>query len=146
MAAAKHGFRRRQWLVNRPMQFAFARAVLGGFALFMGLTLAAICAALWMTVSMFQLQHDPVTMALFRTVAWVVVLELLLITPLVVWFGIRLTHTVAGPLVRIQAALAQMTAGRFDVRLVLRRGDHLQELADAVNGLAASLRSPKGKT
>jgi len=55
--------------------------------------------------------------------------------------GIVLTHKVAGPLIRIQAALVRMTHGDYDVNLRLRRADALVELAEGINRLAESLRT-----
>ena len=102
--------------------------------------LGSIYLALWMTLKAFGLSDDPVTLALVTTVGLVVTLEVLLIAPAVIWIGVRLTHKVAGPLVRINAALQQMARGDFHVHLRLRKGDALGEVAEAINALAASLR------
>ena len=96
--------------------------------------------ALWFTLYSFELLQDAYLVALFRTVSWTMVLELIVLAPLVSVFGIRLSHKVAGPLVRIRAALADMAQGRFDIRITLRKGDALTELAEDINRLAESLR------
>jgi len=127
-------------LVDRTFQFRFVRVLL---LVLCFLTLAAmggVYLALQVTLRTFELVRDPVSVSLFSTVGLFVALELLLISPLVAWIGILLTHKVAGPLVRIHAAVAQMTEGNFDVRLKLRKGDALEDLAEAMNRLAASLR------
>jgi len=93
------------------------------------------------TLYSFELLQETYLVALFNTVSWTVVLELIVLVPIVSWLGIRLTHKVAGPLVRIHAALSEMSQGNFDIHIRLRKGDALGELADDINRLAAFLRS-----
>lgn len=134
-------YRRQRWLVNRPLQLRFVKAMVLVLCVTAAAAVAAVYLAVWVTLSSFELSHDPLIVSLFNTVCWMIVLELLLVTPLVVWFGVRLTHKVAGPLVRIDAALHRLARGDFNVHLTLRRGDSLVELADAINALAATMRS-----
>ena len=136
-------YHRRQWIVNRKLQFRFIRAIVLFLFLVLLATFAAIYAALWSTLYTFELLQDPVTVSIFTVAGWLLALELLLLTPIMIWIGIRLTHKVAGPLVRIRAALAQLTAGHADLHLTLRKGDELLELAEDINRLAASLRARK---
>ena len=134
-------YRRRQWIVNRALQFHFIGVML---LILCALTLAALAgvySALWITLNLFDLLDDPVSISLFTMVGLIVVLELLVVAPIVGWIGIGLTHKVAGPLVRIQAALTKMSEGDFDVHLTLRKGDMLGELANLINRLSTSLRN-----
>ena len=85
--------------------------------------------------------RDPLAVAQATAIGLMVTLELLIIAPVVVLVGVRLTHKVAGPLVRINAALQQLTRGDYNVQITLRRGDSLVELADTINALAGSLRA-----
>ena len=140
-AGSARGYRRRQLLVNRPFQFRFVGAMLLFLCVLTVATLGAIYFALWGTLYTFQLLDDPVTVSLFTTAGLVLATELLLLAPAIVWMGILMTHKVAGPLVRIHAALLQMNQGDFNVNLKLRKGDALMDLADDINRLAASLRS-----
>ena len=97
--------------------------------------------ALWLTLYSYELLNDASIVALFNTVSWTVVLELIVLVPIVSWLGILLTHKIAGPLVRIRAALADMENGKFDIHIQLRKGDALVDLAEDINRLAAFLRS-----
>ena len=133
-------YRRRKWVVNRPLQFRFVKAMLLVLCLMAVAGLSAIYVSIWVTVSSFELSHDPVIVSLLSTVSWTIALALLLMAPAVICLGILLTHKVAGPLVRIHAALTQMANGNFDVHMTLRKGDELIELAETVNYLAAFLR------
>ena len=134
-------YRRRQLIVNRPLQYRFIGAMLVILLVLSGIGLASVYVTLWTTLQAFGLEHDAVTVALFTTVGWSLALEFLIVAPFVIWMGVLLTHKVAGPLVRIQAALTRMTNGNYDVHLQLRKLDALKELAEGINRLAASLRA-----
>ncbi len=140
-ATARRVYQRRHWLVNPSLQYRFIGVMLLLLLLLSIGALTSVYLALWMTLHTYGLSHDPLVVAQFTTVGLMVTLELLLIAPIVIWIGIRLTHKVAGPLVRISAALQQMAEGDFNVHLKLREGDSLVELAEAINVLAVSLRS-----
>ena len=112
--------RRRQWLVNRRLQWRFVRAMLLVLCVMAVAALVAVYLGVWATLASFGLTQDPLIVSLFNTTWWVIVLELILMAPVVMWLGIRLTHKVAGPLVRIQAALNQMSEGTFDIHISLR--------------------------
>jgi nitrogen fixation/metabolism regulation signal transduction histidine kinase len=135
--------RRRQLIVNRPLQYRFIGAMLLILLVLSGIGLATVYVTLWTTLRTFGLERDTVAVALFTTVGWSLTLELLIVAPFVIWMGVLLTHKVAGPLVRIQAALTRMTNGNYDVHLQLRKPDALKELAEGINRLAASLRAPR---
>lgn len=141
MAAIARLYRRSQLIVDRSFQFRFVGVMLAALCVLTMAALAGVYFALWLTLYTFELLRDPVAVSLFTTVGLLVALEFLVIAPFVAWFGIVLTHKVAGPLVRIHAALSQMSEGKFDVHITLRKGDALMDLAEAVNRLAACLRS-----
>ena len=132
--------RRRTWLVNRPLQLRFVKAMLVILCVMAVASVVAVFIAIRLTRVSFQLASEPAIRALLDSVGWLIFLELLALTPVVVCLGILLTHKVAGPLLRIQAALAQMAKGNFDIHLTLRKQDELIELAEVVNQLADSLR------
>jgi methyl-accepting chemotaxis protein len=134
-------YRRRQLLVNRPLQYRFIGAMLLLLLALTAIGLATVYVTLWMTLRAFGLEHDVVAVALFTTVWWSLTVELLLVAPFVIWMGVVLTHKIAGPLVRIHAALARMANGHYDVRLRLRKRDALVELAEDINRLAESLQT-----
>jgi len=141
MGRHARSYQRRQWLVDRRLQLRFVWAVVFLLLLSSLAVVGGMCWALWFTLYSFELLKDAPLVALFNTVAWTVILELIFLIPLVVWVGILLTHKVAGPLVRIRATLSEMAKGNFDLHIKLRKGDALGELAEDINRLAAFLRS-----
>jgi signal transduction histidine kinase len=139
-APGRPRYHRRQWIVNRDLQYPFVRLTILLLCLMAAAALVAVSVAMQLTLSTFELLDDIVVTSLFKMIFWMVVLELILVIPLAAWLGILWTHKVAGPLVRIHASLQRMTQGDFNIQLKLRQGDSLVELADAINQLAASLR------
>ena len=133
-------YRRRHWLVNPSLQYRFIGVMLLVLLILTVGALGSVYLALWTTLRTFDLVREPLAVSQLTTVGLMVTFELLILAPVVVWIGIRLTHRVAGPLVRITAALQQLSSGDFNVYLKLRKGDSLVELAEAINHLAASLR------
>lgn len=139
--AASHKTKRRQWIVNRPLQFRFVKVLVLVLCFMAVLSVLAVYAAVWFSVSSFELTSNLLITSLLKSICWLIFLELLLILPFVVWWGIRLSHRVAGPLFRIHAALTRMANGQYDVSVNLRAGDELQEFADVINALAKSLQN-----
>ena len=56
-----------------------------------------------------------------------------LVFPVILWDMLKLTHKVAGPLVRFQHALRQLGRGEYVERISLRKGDLLTDYQDAFN-------------
>ena len=132
-------FRRRQWVVNPTLQYRFVAVIVLLLLVLTAGTLLSVYIAIWTTLRTFGLMEDPVAVAQLTTAGVVTTLELLCIAPVVIWVGIRLTHRVAGPLVRITSALEQLTQGNYAVHLKLRKGDSLHEVAELINHLAEAL-------
>lgn len=136
-------YQRKQWLVNPPLQYQFIGVLLFVLLILTIGALASVYFALWVTLRTYGLSDNPVAVAQLTTVGLLVTLELLVFAPFVVWLGLRMTHKIAGPLVRILSVLRQMIAGDYSQRITLRKGDSLVELAEAMNALAESLRARK---
>ena len=58
---------------------------------------------------------------------------------LVVWLGLLASHRIAGPIYRIRKTMAEVTKGNMNVRVHLRDGDKLGEVADTFNEMMDSL-------
>jgi signal transduction histidine kinase len=136
-------YRRKQWIVNPPLQYRFVVVMLITLLIMTAGALGSVYGAIWIVLRTFDLTQNAVAVAEVTTVGLIITAELLLISPCVIWIGIRWTHKIAGPLVRILATIQQMAQGDFNVHLKLRKGDSLVELAEAINELAVSLRSSR---
>ena len=141
MGTAKQLYRRRMWVVNPALQYRFTGILLAAITVMWAGAIASVYLAIWITLRTFDAPSNPSAVTQLGLVGIIVTTELLLIAPIVVWVGIRWTHRVAGPLVRIKWALEQMAQGRFDLHLTLRKGDALVDVADAINRLAVSIHT-----
>lgn len=75
-------------------------------------------------------------------------LGVLLLTFVVSLFAIvfRVTHKYYGPLVSIERFVEAMSKGDYTQRVVIRRGDELQDLAAKLNHMATELESRHGNS
>jgi len=55
--------------------------------------------------------------------------------------SIFITHKIAGPLYRLKKSLSEINEGNLDVKVKLRKGDDLKDLAEHFNILAEELRT-----
>jgi len=62
---------------------------------------------------------------------------------LILWLGLTLSHKVAGPIYRLRKSMEGLSAGDVSVRITLRRGDRLTDLADAFNQMADALSASR---
>ena len=66
------------------------------------------------------------------------------VAAVIVLFGIIsifITHKVAGPVYRLKKCLTEITRGNLDIKIKLRKGDDLKDLAEHINILVEELRS-----
>ena len=91
-----------------------------------------------------QTQWELVTNEIFIKNASI--MGVLFIVFLVVLFFtvFRMTHKIYGPLVSVERFVDQIKDGQFDRRIVMRRGDELQQLAAKLNQMAETLEDRYG--
>ena len=58
---------------------------------------------------------------------------------LIVWLGLTASHRIAGPLYRLKQAMKEVTAGDMRVRIKLRDGDQLTDMASIFNAMMERL-------
>ena len=133
-------YKRTQYLVDRAYQLRFVTR------LFMVVLAVAVTSSLIASFLLWRQLYQPElgsTSALVTglvAVAATLLVELLLAIPLVFLLGIRQSHLVVGPMKRIQKALEAIGRGDFSQRLILRKGDVLEDLARDINKMAETLQ------
>ena len=138
--ADKPEFVRKQYLVDRAYQLRFvARLLVVVFMIAMGSSLIA-SAILWKSMYSNDLEQQAHIVSGLVGIAMTLLVELLLAIPILYYIGIRQTHRVVGPLKRMSRALEAIGQGDFSQRLVLRKGDVLEDLAKTINRMAESLQ------
>ena len=107
------------------------------------LMLALVFSAVTSSLRLLNAWDEMLLTTVFSRVAWLLAIELLVLVPALVWVGLWITHKVVGPFSRIKFVLEQIGRGNYTVRLHLRKGDVLTELADAINQLADSMQGKR---
>ena len=65
---------------------------------------------------------------------WTLALSAVALSPIIFWDMVKLTHRIAGPLVRIERTLWSLANGQPVSKISLRRGDLPTGVQDALNG------------
>lgn len=138
-------YKRKQYLVDRAYQLRFVTRV------FMAVLAVAVAsslistALLWTNMYRPDLDTQTPLIASLIAVASTLLIELLLAIPIVFFLGIRQSHRIVGPMNRLKRTLEAIGAGDFSVRITLRQGDALEDLAKSINQMAEGLqqRFPK---
>lgn len=141
-------YRRKQYIVDRSLQFKFSK-----FVVLLSFSTAIITGLVIFYTTFFLLGEKLAEIypqgrliAIFRSVYGSFFICMLLILPVVFYCSIVFSHRIAGPLPKIYRALESIGNGNFDIKLVLRKHDHLRSLADVINTMAANLRERESQS
>lgn len=137
-------YKRKQYLVDRGYQLRFVTR------LFMVVLAVAATSSLIATGLLWKYMYQPelpeqTLIYCFISIALTLLVELLLAIPIVFILGIRQSHRIVGPMNRIKRMLEAIGAGDFSQRIILRQGDALEDLAKAINQMAATLQQRSSK-
>ena len=139
-------YRRTQYLVDRGYQLRFVTRV------FVVVLIVAVVSAListgllWMNMYRPDLEQSTTLIAALIAVATTLLVELLISIPLVYFLGIRQSHRVVGPVNRMKRVLEAIGAGDFSQRIIVRRGDALEDMAKTINQMAERLGQRSSRT
>ena len=126
--------RRHQYLIDRPSQIATAWRVFGVLALIGVLYAGAV------VVLSGPDAHGGDSLATSAALLLTVHASCMVLGgALLLWTLVRLTHRYAGPAHVMKDALAGMRKGEYGMRLSLRDGDFLVELADEIEALRCEI-------
>lgn len=131
-----------QWrLVGRMATLLGVATLLTGFAVlgWVLMTERRLGGELFLVTSAFG--SDPVKVRLTNLVWPALALALGLNLAVAVVLLLRYSLRIAGPAYRLERALRQLGSGNHTIRVHLRSGDELQDVATAVNVLADSLET-----
>ncbi len=136
-------FRRKQYFVERGLQLRFARFVI------LFVLVSVLITGLLIFYTTFMLLGEKLAdvypqgrlVAIFRAVHLAILVDMLILLPIIFWMSIIFSHRIAGPLPKIYRTLKEIGQGNFDIKLVLRKGDELKDLADGINDMAANLKT-----
>jgi len=133
-------YRRKQYLVDRGYQLRFVTRVFVVVLIVAVVSSLISTGLLWTNMYRADLEQQATLIAALIAVATTLLVELLIAIPLVYFLGVRQSHRVVGPVNRIKRVLEAIGAGDFSQRIVVRRGDALEDLAKTINRMADSLQ------
>ncbi|MEE8360271.1 MAG: HAMP domain-containing protein [Candidatus Omnitrophota bacterium] len=134
--------RRRKYLIKPGFQLRYAGIIL--LTLFVA---SAICVltTYFSSISLLgeKLAHvypQGRLVATLKQVNMIIAYRLLFLIPFLAFFGILLSHRIAGPAYRIERTLREIGTGNFDIHIKLRRYDELVSIANAINDMTSDLK------
>ena len=133
-------YKRTQYLVDRRYQLRFVTR------LFMVVLAVASASTLLSAYLLWRNMYVPGEglqtsfIAALIAVCTTLLVELLLAIPLIFYVGIRQTHRVVGSIKRMERMLDAIGKGDFSQRITLRKGDALEDIAEAIKRMAERLQ------
>lgn len=122
-------------LVNRDLQFRYAKV-----GLLIGVVSTMLCSlVIFFPLYQFEILRIPrfLPMPILSAMVLAVVLNL----ALVMFYGLIITHRIAGPMFALSREFADVSQGIFGRTLSSRKNDDLRYLVRCFNDMSASLRN-----
>ena len=69
----------------------------------------------------------------YNDLLWLILIASFISFLLIVFFGILISHKIAGPLYRLSQDLIDMSEKNYVKEVIFRKGDYFQELKEAIN-------------
>lgn len=129
--------RRRQYLVHKKIQFRIAGELefILVVGMILGLTNAHFINSIFL-ISSDLFNGNEVWYPNMSILMWIGVAVLIVVSLLVTFFlSLYFSNRVAGPARKIERSINAIRKGDLDIRIRLRKTDHLQEVAEELNKL-----------
>jgi len=138
-------YKRRRYIVRKELQLKYVGLILTV------VLLSAVVAGYTIYYNSWALLGDKLASVypqgrlaqIFRTVNIRLVVNLIFVSMFCVGIGILTSHKIAGPVFRMVRFLNNVAEGDYTKRVHLRKGDQLQDLAEAINKVVDKLEGKK---
>ncbi|MFH1594406.1 MAG: hypothetical protein ABID09_06890 [Candidatus Omnitrophota bacterium] len=143
---AKMLLRRRRYFVRSGFQLKYVGLILAVMFLGTLITGYTIYANSWLLLGdkLANVYPQGRLIAIFNAVNTRLAINMIFALAISFGIGVIASHKIAGPIYRMIAFLHSVTANDdYSKRLVLRKGDELMDLAEAINRLIVKLDSEK---
>ncbi|MBN1793375.1 MAG: HAMP domain-containing protein [Candidatus Omnitrophica bacterium] len=130
---------RRVYLVDAKFQFKYVKMILVFVVIITALGTAAAYVMLWFGLRAGGLLTDDSFSIIQNGLAFGAFFQLAISIPLILLFGVILTHRIVGPLVRVERLLDEIGEGQFGRQLQVRRSDELTVLVEWINRMSKKL-------
>lgn len=129
--------RRRKYIIEKGLQFRYIGLVFALALIASIVTGWTVFATGWhfLGEKLASVYPQGRLAYVLRATNLALVRNLLLISPLIFILGLLFSHRIAGPVYRIGKTLRDISKGNLGLRIRLREGDELVDLADTINNL-----------
>lgn len=127
---------RRQFVVNWTVQSGYAANVLVRWAALMAVV--GCCTVLVQTFACAALNPMETSYTLRTSISSFVCISLIL-SPVLVWDSIKMSHRFVGPLVRMKNVIRGIAEGKYQT-IKLRETDYWHDIADELNRMQEKLK------
>ncbi len=135
-------FKRTHFVNDLSLQIRYILLTFLVMALFFAVSIWIIYVSGWsqLVERLSQIYPQGRLMEILRLIYLRLAVGFLILMPIALGLTLYLSHTVAGPLVRIKRYLRLMAKGEFDLApIVLRRFDELKDVAGLINEITSKL-------
>jgi len=135
-------FKRTHYLTDFSLQMRYIGVTLLTLVLFFCVSIGVVYVTGWshLVERLSQIYPQGRLVEILQLIYLRLGVGFLLLLPVALGLTLYLSHTVAGPLVRIKRYLRLMAKGEFDLApIVLRRFDELKDVADLINEITSRL-------
>jgi len=134
-------FRRKRYLIKQGLQFRYIGVVFALVILASIITGYTVFATGWMLLGekLASVYPQGRLIYVFKAANAALMRNLLLASPFIFLLALISSHKIAGPIYRIEKDMSEIARGNLALRIKLRRGDELQDIADAINAMTEKL-------
>ncbi|MFA4842836.1 MAG: methyl-accepting chemotaxis protein [Candidatus Omnitrophota bacterium] len=135
--------RRRIYLIQTKFQLKYTGIILVSMFIAAWITGSTVYYTGWLLMGekLANVYPQGRLVSIMRVIDLTLILRLLLLTPLVALLSIFISHKIAGPLYRVERFIKGVARGDLSSKLRLRKGDELQELAEAINDMTDDIKN-----
>ncbi|MBU1061906.1 MAG: methyl-accepting chemotaxis protein [Candidatus Omnitrophica bacterium] len=141
--AAELLFRRRRYIIKKGFQLRYIGIIFAVALLSSMVTGYTVFTTGWSLLGekLANVYPQGRLLGVLQTTNLTLVKNLLLSSPLIFILGLLFSHKIAGPIFRIEKTLDDIAKGNLALRVRLRRGDELGDLADIINAMIEKLNN-----
>jgi len=134
-------FRRRRYIIQRGLQFRYIGLVFGLALIASIVTGWTVFATGWhfLGEKLASVYPQGRLIYVLKATNLALIRNLLLVSPLIFILGLLFSHRIAGPVYRISKTLEEITKGNLGLKIKLREGDELVDLAYMINNLTDNI-------
>ncbi len=138
---------RRKYLIKRGLQFRYIGLVFILILLASAVTGYTVFATGWSLLGekLANVYPQGRLIYVFNTANATLVRNLLLVSPFIFIMALLFSHKIAGPVYRIEKSLFDIAKGNLSLKIKLRKGDELKDMAEIINMMTEQLSGSIGE-